>query len=240
MLTKEDRTLNTRRWAGAVRRFLVPRLPGRWTVARGALVRGDVGWTVQQVVLLPSRHAPAVRLDAVVQFLATPSSDSYTCALPLDGAWDEPASVDDYEPVMAQVAHAVVTQAVPFLDRYGTLDGYLSHLREQALPDPALGVDWLDMNVAEELTYLHLVRGDLAAAADAAREAERSAEEDRRYPIPSPWVAEGLDRVRQVMTAGQDPDQARSILARNAAATAAALALPEPRLTAAVPPGDRG
>lgn len=209
----------------------MPALPGRWAVAHGALVRGEVGWTAQQVVLRPARHAPAVRLDAVVQFLATPAVDRYTCAVSLDGAWDEPASVDDYAPVMAEIARVVRAQAVPFLDRYGDLDGYLDHLREQAAPDPATGVDWLDMNTAEELTYLHLVRGDLAAAAGAAREAERSAEQDRRHAIPSPWITEGLERVRAVMSvARRDPREARSLLAGNAATAAAALGLPAPAL----------
>ncbi|MFB9237548.1 hypothetical protein ACFFWC_18665 [Plantactinospora siamensis] len=200
------------------------------------MIRGEVGWTVQQIVLRPSRHAPAVRLDAVVQFLATPRVNGYTCAVPLTGAWDEPASVDDYEPVMAAMTRAILVQGAPFLDRYGSLDGYLDHLRDQAAPDPALGVDWLDMNTAEELTYLHLVRGDLAAAADAAQEAERSADEDRRHPIPSLWVQRGLDRVRQVMAiARRNPDEARSLLARNAASAAAALALPEPTPGAGFP-----
>ena len=65
-----------------------------------------------------------------MQLLAEPEPESYTCGFRL-GRWEAPPTLAGYSSVAAQVVDAVVARAVPFFDRYATLDGYLSHLRER-------------------------------------------------------------------------------------------------------------
>lgn len=84
------------------------------------------------------------------------------------------------------------------------------------------------MRVAEELGYVHLNRGDAAAAAAAAEQAEVTGARNRERPRPVAWVEEGLQRIRRLLAAG--PDEALAILADNATRSAAALSLPRPAL----------
>ncbi|MGW0433630.1 hypothetical protein ACWDV4_13970 [Micromonospora sp. NPDC003197] len=180
----------------------------------------------------PSTYDPSMfGLEVMVQLLASPDPGGFSCGIPLKGAWDEPESVTGYEPIMEQVRQRIEEDAVPFFARYGSLGGYLLHLRERIDGDAANGIDVLDINVAEELLYVHLVRGDRASAAAAAQQAERSAEQNRQDPIPSPWVDDVLARIRRVMAADrQSPEKALSMLAETATTNSAALALPPPQL----------
>jgi hypothetical protein len=218
------------RWDAAVRTRLLPILPGDWQAASGTVIRGRVGWTAQLIQPQPPEHqSPAFHVEVLVQLMASPDPFTHTCALLLGRrSFPEPDSVAGYPPVMAEIGRLVVTEAVPFFDRYGGVDGYLTHLREREADGVSRGLSSPDMNVAEQLVYAHLIRGDRTAAAAAAELAELSGAENSARRRPIAWVEEGLQRVRRVMAAS--PGEALAILAANAAESAAVLALPEPEL----------
>jgi hypothetical protein len=215
------------RWDAAVREYLLPALPGQWQAAPGTVIRGEVGWTAQLIVPEPSEHpTPAFQVEALVQLLASADPYTHTCGRLLGKAFIEPDSVAGYEPVMAEIGSLVVAEAVPFLERYGSVDGYLTHLLEQVADGTARGLSSPDMNVAEQLVYTQVIRGDWSAATAAAEQAELSGAENRARRRPIAWVEQGLHRVERVMAAG--PDGALALLRANAVESAVALALPEP------------
>lgn len=224
--------MNKDRWNRAVRRFLLPRLDGRWETGGHLIVRGEVGWTVRRITpRLVSGYPRIIRVEAAVQLLAVPDPDGYHCCLMLDGRWDEPGSVAGYEPLMADLSHLIKEEAVPFLDGYGSLDGYLTYLRWRVDGAAGSGVDVDDLHVAEELTYLYLIRGDRARAVEAGEYVESCAVQLGRKWSPSPsGVSAVVQRVRHVLTADRrDHEAARSILAATATATAVVLGLSVPR-----------
>ncbi|MGK5673087.1 hypothetical protein ACSNOB_09615 [Micromonospora sp. URMC 106] len=219
--------MDTRVWIEALRRHVIPALGDGWELAGDSLVRAPVGWTAARVVPQPSAYGPAFFLHAQVQLLAEPEPESYTCGFRL-GRWEAPATLAGYSSIAAQVVDAVVSRAAPFFDRYATLDGYLSHLRERlAELDP--GQEWIDVLLDEELAYANLLLGDLPAAEVAAGYAERAAEQNRRDPQPLDWVEEAAGRVARVVAAARrDHGEAREILAGHARANARQLRLTGP------------
>lgn len=213
------------RWEQAVDAYLLPGLGDGWRAARGRLVRGPVGWTARTLQPLPPlRRRPGFQVEVVVWLLAVPVTDSYTCSRRLDGVFADPDTLVGYRPVMADIRDVVLREGVPFLDRYGDVDGFLAHRLEREAQEAERGLSDPDIRAAEELAYLHVIRGDWDAALAAAARAEEAGELNRADPHPVAWEDEILDRVRAVIALG--PDGAREALARNAAATAAALSLP--------------
>ncbi|WP_412739453.1 hypothetical protein [Krasilnikovia sp. MM14-A1259] len=163
-------------------------------------------------------------MEVIVWLLAVPVAYGYTCGRRLDGVFPEPDTVAGYEPVMADVRDVILRKAVPFLDRYGDVDGFLTHRQEREAREAERGLTEPDIIAAEEHAYMAVIRGDWEAALAAAAVAEQAGELNRARPDPIDWEDEILERVRQVMALG--PDGAREALARNATATAAKLSLP--------------
>ncbi|MFY1598354.1 hypothetical protein [Micromonospora sp. WMMD737] len=211
--------MDTQVWIEALRRHVLPALGDGWELAGDSLVHTPVGWTAARVVPQPSQYGSAFFLHAQVQLLAEPEPESYTCGFRL-GRWEAPGTPAAYAPIAAQVVDAIVSRAVPFFDRYGSLDGYLSHLKERSADlDP--GQEWIDVLLDEELTYVHLLLGDLPAAEVAAAYAGRAAERNREDPHPLDWVEEAAGRVSRVIAAARrDPAEAREMLAGHARANA--------------------
>ncbi|MEV6813269.1 hypothetical protein [Micromonospora sp. NPDC051296] len=213
------------RWEKAVEAYLLPALGDAWRAAQGRLVRGPIGWTAQTVQPLPPlRHRPNFQVEVIVWLLAVPMTDGYTCSRRLDGVFPEPDALAGYEPVMADIRTVVLREGVPFLDRYGDVEGFLAFRLEREARRAERGLTDPDMRASEELAYLHVIRGDWDAALAAAARAEKAGELNRADPHPVPWEDEILERVRAVIALG--PEGAREALARNAAATATALSLP--------------
>ncbi|WP_406063085.1 hypothetical protein [Micromonospora sp. NBC_00860] len=210
------------RWEKAVDTYLLPALGDGWRAVEGRLVRGSVGWTAQTVQPLPPRHRrPNFQMEVVVWLLAVPVADSYTCARRLHGVFPEPDTLAGYEPVMAGIRDVILREGVPFLDRYGDVEGFLAYRREWEARDAERGLTDPDMVASEEIAYLQVIRGDWDAALAAAALAEEAGELNRSRPHPVAWEDEILERVRAVIALG--PDGAREALARNALVTAAAL-----------------
>ncbi|MEV1109766.1 hypothetical protein [Micromonospora sp. NPDC049751] len=213
------------RWEKAVDAYLLPALGDGWRAAEGRLVRGPVGWTAQTVQPVPPlRRRPNFQVEVIVWLLAVPAADGHTCSRRLEGVFPEPDALAGYEPVMADIRDVVLREGIPFLDRYGDVEGLLAYRLEWEAQDAERGLTDPDIRAAEELAYLHVIRGDWDAALAAAALAEEAGELNRSRPHPIAWEDEILERVRAVIALG--PDGAREALARNAATTAAALSLP--------------
>jgi hypothetical protein len=217
--------LNAKVWRQAVSRFLLPDLPGGWQSAGWAVHRDSGGWLSQS--LLASISWSTLKVGAIVQFLAVPK-DYWVAnvSLELGPRWEVPATVDDAEPVMREMAQLIPAKAVPFFDEQATLTARLSYLRRRVdmLHEHTGGNGFLDVNVDEELVYVQLLRGDLDGVAEAARWAEQAAAHDGR-----PWAIDASSRAQKVAAAARrDPDEAIDILREQATWTRKALKIPAP------------
>jgi hypothetical protein len=217
--------VNAKVWRQATSRFLLPDLPGAWQSAGWAVHRDSGGWFTQSV--LASISWSTLRVAAIVQFLAVPT-DYWVAdvSLELGPRWTVPATVEDAEPMMRELAQLIPAKAVPFFDERATLEGRLSYLRQRvAALEERTGRGYLDSNVDEELAYVHLLRGDLDGVAQAATWSEQAVAED----VPG-WAVEANNRVQRVAASAlRDPDEAIGILREQMAWTRKALRIPEPR-----------
>ncbi|WP_213011165.1 hypothetical protein [Paractinoplanes toevensis] len=100
---------------------------------------------------------------------------------------DLPTDTSQAETVMSECADAILTEAVPYLDEYGTLQG-------QANAHEALvGHNPLNSNAHQRLCYIRLLLGDIHGCLAAADVAQRTARDDGRD-----WALEIADRVDQI------------------------------------------
>jgi hypothetical protein len=217
--------MNVKAWRQAASRYLLPDLPGRWQVGGWAVHRDSGGWFSQAV--LASISWSTLRVNAIVQFLAVPRyAWMADVSSELGTGWTVPATIEDAEPIMRELAQLIPAQAVRFFDEHATLEARLSYLRQRVamLEEHTNGSGFLDHNVDEELAYVHLLRGDLDGVAQAAQWAEQAAAHDS-----SPWAVEANNRVQRVATAARrDPDEATRMLREQAAWTRKALKIPTP------------
>jgi hypothetical protein len=218
--------LNVKVWRQAASRFLVPDLSGGWQSAGWAVHRDSGGWFTQS--LLASISWSVLKVNAIVQFLAVPK-DHWVAnvSLELGPRWTVPTTVEDAEPMMREISQLIPAKAIPFFDEQATLTGRLSYLRQQVdmLHEYTGGSGFLDVNVDEELVYVHLLRGDLDGVAEAAQWAQQAAAYDGR-----PWAIDANNRAQKVAAlARRDPDEAVRILREQMAWTRTALKIPAPR-----------
>jgi hypothetical protein len=200
--------VDVRTWRQAATRHLLPDLPGNWQVSGWAVHRDSAGWFSQAVLASISRSTLSVA--AIVQFLARPK-DAWIANVSLElGRWlTVPATVEDTEPVMHELAQLIPANAVPFFDEHATPEGRLSYLRRQVAmsAERTGGSGYSDVNVDEELTYVHLLRGDLDGVVEAARWTEQAAAHDGRGS-----AVDANNRVQRVAAAARrDPDEALKI-----------------------------
>lgn len=229
-------TVNHESWAEAARRHLLPALPAGWQPAGPGVVSDGVDWLLRIVAPQSAASGTAFYMNWWVQLLAVPKDHfGFHLGTRLGQAargayWKEPADLAGYEPVMAEIAGFIRTEAAPMFDRYGTVDGYLGHLRERMAELAGRGGEWIDVNIDEELLYVSLLRGDMATAEQAAEFADRAlAAEIAEDPDPPEWVVDAHARVQRVIqTARTDVDQAVEMLRENARFSAAAGNLPSP------------
>lgn len=214
-------------WRTAMDRYVVPLLPDRWRASDWVVHAEPVHWLTRALVTKVSRDGVHLTIDVVVQFLAVPRTywvldDSIQLGRG-NQRWVTPATVDEAVPVMDEVAGLAQEEALPFFDRRATMDGRLTYLSDRVAElDARLGDGgWQDVNLDEELAYVHLLRGDLAEAFIAANWVDRAAQADA-----SPHAVQTRDRVLQVMAVARDDlDAAVSVLRDQATHTAQALGL---------------
>jgi len=226
--------VDIRLWCDAARRFLLPDLPGQWRAEVPYLIYEEIGWTARILTPAPSDHRPGFYLEAMSQLLAVPRRDLVADNglrvghATMGGYWDAAETVDAYADTMREIADLIRADVLPHFARCGTLEGHLTFLRERMDVLAGRGGEWIDINVDEALAYIHLIRGDLAAAAEAASFAERAV---RNQSTPIPWVQAAHKRLTTVMAAAnRDPVEALELLRGNARRTAKALLLPAPQL----------
>ncbi|WP_280433865.1 hypothetical protein [Nocardia carnea] len=226
-------------WSEAVQRYLAPDLPGYWQFADDnmMLIAGEIDWMLRFVAVQPSDHGPWFYLNWGIQPLPVPkgycgssSIGNRVGQVSRGGSWDEPVDLAGYEPVMAEIARCISAEVVPEFDRYGTVDGYIRHVRKHMNRLADRGREWIDPHADEELVYLSLLLNDLATAERAAEFARRAAaDEIETHPDPAQWVLDVHARVEHVMhVARTDNNEAVRILQENARFTAKSIRIPPP------------
>ena len=172
-------------WRRAVAEYVVGHLPGEWGVLPWVLYVAQPDWFVRAVTF--SVRYDQLYATALVQLLPMPFPQwNATDAVRLGGdgrVWPAPSTLDDAAEVMSEIAELVVTQALPFFEEHATPDGRLRLLERRVRELDELVGDggWQDSNVDEELAVVHVLRGDVPAAARAAEWSSRAADLD---PLP--------------------------------------------------------
>jgi hypothetical protein len=107
-------------WPVAVSRFLIPELYGAWTVLDDAVVKEPVGFVAAAVVRIGSA------LQATVQPLYLPEDGwRVNGSIRLCGPWEDFKSAEEGQTSMRRLAQVIEAEAVPYLNRYGSLEGFL-------------------------------------------------------------------------------------------------------------------
>jgi hypothetical protein len=213
-------------WRPAATSTLLPALPGRWRVIPWVVHAEPVGWFTRALVFSLSKGQ--MKVGGVVQFLAVPVG--YWIAnvqVDLSGhgrSWPQQMTPEETNDAMRQVAELALAEAIPFFDAHANLDSRLDYLNERvsSLGRHLGGGGWQDVNVDEELAYVHILRHDLSAARTAARWSEQAAAADTR-----PWATEANERTQRIVTTAlRNRDEAIGMLEDQARSTRAALKLP--------------
>ena len=218
--------LRANQWQRTVEHHLIPELPGKWRAVTWVVHLEPVDWFVKAVIFSISHGR--IKVAALVQFLAVPFPHWVANrSIPLGGygrTWNEPKTFSDAHAILGDVAPLIRDEAIPFLEQNAGFDSHLAYLAERvrSLDEHIGGGGWQDVNVDEELTYVHMLRGDMTAAERTARWAERAGPNDGRA-----GALEASERVRHTIAAAtQSPARGIAILRENAAQTRAALKLP--------------
>jgi hypothetical protein len=144
-------------WPQALTRYALPQLPGDWLVLDDEIVALPVG-PVAQVV---RRYNSGMQV--AVHPLSVASMGWEANGLRLGGLWPSFATVEQGEPEMQRLVEVIRQEAMPYLNRYGSLEGYLQLCREQneRSPNP-IGDPYVLRRQA--MTEIMLQRYDDAAA----------------------------------------------------------------------------
>jgi hypothetical protein len=134
----------------------------------------------------------------------------------LDTFRDLPTSPGQSETVMLQCADAIITEGIPYLDEYGTLEGQAIANEGFVASNPRYS------NAYECLCYIRLLQGDIPGCLAAADAAQHTARSDGRG-----WALEIADRVDQIADlASRNPERAIDVLRGNVDRTCSRLRLP--------------
>lgn len=203
-------------WRRSVARYVVPELPGTWSTSGTMLYREPVDWILPCLSMTVGRSGNDFQVSSIVLLLAKPEKylgGPYLATLRI---WDSPATVEDAEPVMRELADLVRGEVLPSFDRLGTVDGYAGDFEPKAL-------DWPGNVHHQELLFcLRLIQGRVDAALEAAEATRRAAEAETRD-----WAKEvGHRVVRIAEIARRSPEDAVAVLREQADWTRANLKLP--------------
>lgn len=211
-------------WRQAINRFVLPHLPDTWRLNGILLYREPSDWILCSLILSNSRWSSDFRLDTTVKLLAVPTETlGGRYVQPLGhgtgrSLWATPTTVAELAPAMGDILDHINTEAVPLFDRLGSIDGYTADTEQRAAEIPQ------DVISQEELTYLRLLRGDLAGALSAAEAADRAGHSDGRD-----WAVERALRVRRIAEIARDDlDAALAVLRDNVTYTRTKIKLPPP------------
>jgi hypothetical protein len=209
-------------WRRCATRYLLPQLPGTWGTTGALLFQEPQGWILRCVVMQTTRVKEHFKLGQHIQLLAVPSQHLVgPLSKPLDRAgrsnfWQSPDNVADAGPEMADIAAAILEQAVPYFNEHGSPEGFQRQLEALATQSP------LDVHYQEAVFCLRLINGDNDGALQAATDVANATAQES-----AGWAREAARRVAAV--AGQlrsDPAAALASLRAQADVTREHLRLP--------------
>jgi hypothetical protein len=204
---------------------VLPALPGRWGLKGAILYQEPLDWVLRYVVMQTWPSLRTFYMATGTQLLAVPvghltvhvSLD--TPGLQLRKHRELPEDLDQAQPVMQELAQAMIAEAVPFFAEAGTLHGQLLAAEADAMSNA------LNCHHHERLCYIRLLLGDVAGALTAAEAAEQTGQKDGRG-----WALELAQRARHMADLARDnPEAAIDALRQNAEWTRTKLRLPPSR-----------
>jgi hypothetical protein len=208
----KDEPMRTALWDRSVRRYVLPRLPGDWDVHGGILYCKPADWLLCAVVLHQSHWSSDFRHDMLATLLAVPSPVLTVSFFvhPLGhglgrGHYTAVTSIAEAEPAMDDLYDLIQLQAIPYLDRVGTLQAYTAEAEAATTPE--------NVNHHQELCYLRLIQGDIDGALQSAELAVATG-----HAAGYDWTVEIADRVAALANViRDDPQRAVDLLRDNAA-----------------------
>ena len=202
-------------WRGAVNRYLLPQLPGEWSVHSSLVYRVPVEWVLTGVGMVGSQFGGQFWHELVAQPMFVPAQGWQPVGIrvghgqPGGEGMDDFSSIADGEGPMRWLAERLADGGLAALDRLGTLDGLLDEYQRRADSDPR-NINWW-----EAIAGLAVLLGDGDHVVAASRQADEAALADQRS-----WVAAVRDRVTAVAGLyAQDPVRAVAELERRAEQT---------------------
>jgi hypothetical protein len=187
----------------------------------GILHRTPVEWLLCGVVMSNVATSKKFRTSAVVQFVGVPMdyiSGPHVKRLGHGvGAtiWDAPATVDDAQVTMSELAALIRDEAIPYLDQLGTLPAFAADAQLRAEREPT------NLHYQEALFAVRLITGDTPGALQVAASIKPVLAE-----ADAPWEISLGARVAEAAEAARhDPARAVDLLRSHAVHTLAALGL---------------
>jgi hypothetical protein len=215
-------------WKPAVTRHALPELPGDWLVGSSTLVMAPVGHVAGAVVRNNSSFGTAYYLYVTVQPLYV-EMDNWQGDLTLqlghasgEGYWPGFDTPDDGAESMRTLARLVREEAVPYLARFTSPEGFLELCRRAAAEHPAAGKVYL----LRQQAATELLLGDAAAATGTLATIRAAADATADPPRWLLDIAADADALRATVTA--DPDAGRRLLAETERRMRERLRLPAP------------
>ncbi|MEN3310460.1 MAG: hypothetical protein V7603_6662 [Micromonosporaceae bacterium] len=217
--------MKTHVWERSLARYVVPDLPGSWSIVGGLLYREPSDWLLCYLSLHNWPWGTNFSVYLGVQLLAAPAT---SLRGPLGrelghangkSFWPSPKTIKDAEPAMQEILQQIHTDALPFFDEVGNLPGYRIGAEERARRQPD------DVYFQETVFCLRLLDGDVDSAIRAAEATARAASRE-----DAPWAAEIARWVTDAaQVAAQNRQEALNLLRRNADTTRTNLGLPMQR-----------
>lgn len=183
-------------WAGAVKRYLLPELPGDWEVRGPFLYRVPVDWILSGISMFNSQWGGVFWHELVAQPLFIPGQGTAPLgyrvgqAQPPSGeAEDNFTTVAEGEAVMRRLLERLDAGALAILDRCSTLEGRLAEYQTALEGGPH------NINYWEGVAGLAVVLDDPELVRTAHQGAQESFEVDTRD-----WVRPIYERTVAVTT----------------------------------------
>ncbi|GAA4607468.1 hypothetical protein BJY16_006347 [Actinoplanes octamycinicus] len=208
-------------WHRAVKRYVLPRLNGRWQAHGALLYPVPFEWLWPGLVMSTrpgSRHFSVV---ALTQLLVRPfRAFSGISSIDLQRAagweaWVLPESLEDAGPVMEQFHERIVDVAMPFFEQHDSLTSCVALVERKVQDNPESVRD------LEALFYLRVLTDDLDQALPIVDTIQALA---TVHAGESPWIGKLVqDVVRVANAARNDRNEALDILREYAEGTRAEL-----------------
>jgi hypothetical protein len=153
-------------WRRAVENDVLPALPGDWLATGYAILQAPIGPLARAIVRTPSSFGSNYYLHVTVQPLYI-EMEGWQADLRLqlghatgEGLWPGFETLQEGTESLRRLANRIQDEALPYLSKHGTPDGFIRLCREQAANHPSFG----KVHLLRQLAATEALTSDLAAA----------------------------------------------------------------------------